>query len=815
MPFHFQIIKLSNYQIYQISLSIFKFSNLLKSYLKLALRNLWKNKAFSFLNISGLAIGMASAVLILLWIQNEVSYDRFHRNKDFIYEAWNRGTFDGKLQCWNSTPMTLGPTLKKDYPEIAEVARTTGGWFVTSAGNKKLSSEYLIVDPAFLTMFSFPLLQGNANTVLNNVYSIVITEKMGKKMFGEEDPMNKIIQIDRNNFKVTGILKDLPTNTRFSFDYLLPWDYLKKIGRDNNTDSWGDNSFNTFVQLKPYANPETVDAKIKDIIKLHTKGEEQEEVFLHPMSKWHLYSRFENGKIAGGEIETVRLFAVIAGFILLIACINFMNLSTARSEKRAKEVGIRKVAGAFKIALILQFLGESLFIAFISGVLALAMIQILLPSFDLLVGKELVLPFGNLYFWLYVLLFILITGVLAGSYPAFFLSSFQPISVLKGTFKKVRALITPRRLLVILQFSFAIILIISTLVVVRQIRYGQERNTGYDRSQLVYHFLTGDLNKNYSLLKNDLLRSGIALSVCRTFCPLTEVWSDTWSLEWQGKSPYDKTDFDHYSEDEGLVKTAGLKIIAGRDMNLEEFPTDSSAELLNESAAKAMGFKNPIGQLVKNGDQTYHVVGVIKDFIQHSPYEPIHPMFIEGSQTHNTFNVVNIKLGNRSSTADNMAKMEMLFRKYNPDYPFEYHFVDAQYAKKFDDTKRTATLSALFAGLTILISCLGLFGLASFVAAQRTKEIGVRKVLGASVLNLWKMLSRDFVALIIISLCIATPVAYYFMHEWLQNFEYRTGLPWWIFASAGAGALIITLLTVSYQSIKAALASPVKSLRTE
>ncbi len=788
---------------------------MLKNYLKLAWRNLWKNKAFSFLNISGLAIGMASAVLILLWIQNEVSYDRFHRNKDFIYEAWNRGTFDGKLQCWSSTPMTLGPTLKRDYPEIAEVARTTGGWFVTSVGNKKLSTEYLIVDPAFLSMFSFPLLQGNLSSALNNVYSIVITEKMAKKMFGEEDPMNKIIQIDRNNFKVTGILKDLPTNTSFSFDYLLPWDYLKKLGRDNNTDSWGDNSFNTFVQLKPHANPETVDAKIKDIIKVHTKGEEQEEVFLHPMSKWHLYSRFENGKIAGGEIETVRLFALIAGFILLIACINFMNLSTARGEKRAKEVGIRKVAGAYKSALILQFLGESLFIAFISGVIALAMIQIFLPSFDLLVGKELVLPFGNLYFWLFVLLFILITGVLAGSYPAFFLSSFQPVSVLKGTFKKVQALITPRRLLVILQFSFAIILIISTLVVVRQIRYGQERNTGYDRSQLVYHFLTGDLNKNYSLLKNDLLRSGIASSVCRTFCPLTEVWSDTWSLEWQGKSPYDKTDFDHYSEDEGLVKTAGLKIISGRDMNLEEYPTDSSAELLNESAVKAMGFKNPIGQLIKDGDQTYHVVGVIKDFIQNSPYDPIHPMFIEGSQTHNTFNVVNIKLGNLGSTADNMAKMEMLFRKYNPDYPFEYHFVDAQYAKKFDDTKRTATLSALFAGLTILISCLGLFGLASFVVTQRTKEIGVRKVLGASVTNLWKMLSRDFVALIIISLCIATPVAYYFMHEWLQNFEYRTGLSWWIFASAGAGALIITLLTVSYQSIKAALANPVKSLRTE
>jgi ABC-type antimicrobial peptide transport system permease subunit len=788
---------------------------MLRNYLKIAWRNLWKNKAFSFLNISGLAIGMASAVLIMLWIRNEVSYDRFHKNKDYIYEAWNREAFDGKMQCWNSTPKSLAPALKKDYPEIAEVARASGGWFVTSVGNKKLSTEYLIVDPAFLSMFSFPLLQGHAQTALNNVYSIVITEKMAKRMFGAEDPMNKIIQIDRNNFTVTGILKDLPTNTRFSFDYLLPWDYLKKIGRDDGLDSWGDNSYSTFVQLKPHVNPETVDAKIKDITKIHSKGEEQEEIFLHPMSKWHLYSRFENGKITGGEIETVRLFTLIAAFILLIACINFMNLSTARSEKRAKEVGIRKVAGAYKSALIMQFLGESLFIAFISGLVAFLMVQLFLPAFDELVGKELVLPYNNIYFWLAALSFVLFTGVLAGSYPAFFLSSFKPVSVLKGTFKKAQALVTPRKVLVVLQFSFAIILIISTLVVVDQIRYAQNRDTGYDRGRLVYHFLTGDLNKNYALIKNDLLSSGIAGAVCRTYCPLTEAWSDTWSVEWQGKSPYDKTDFDHYSTDEGLVKTAGLTIIEGRDMNLEEYPTDSSAVLLNQSAVKAMGFKNPIGQLIKNNDQTYHVVGVIKDFIIRSPYEPLQPMFIEGSQSHNTFNVINIKLDSHNSTTNNMAKMEMLFRKYNPDYPFEYHFVNEEYAKKFEDTKHTATLSALFAGLTILISCLGLFGLASFVGAQRTKEIGVRKVLGASVINLWKMLSRDFVALVLISLCMATPVAYYFMHNWLQDFQYRTELSWWLFASAGLGALIITLLTVSYQSIKAALANPVKSLRSE
>jgi ABC-type antimicrobial peptide transport system permease subunit len=783
-----------------------------KNYLLVAWRNLWKNKAFSLLNISGLAIGMASAILILLWIRNEVSYDRFHQHKDDIYEAWNRGSFDGSLQCWNNTPKILGPTLKKDYPEIQDVVRTNSGWFVTAVGEKKMSTQYLMADTGFLSMFSFPLVEGNKRTALNSVYSIVITEKMAKQMFGKEDAMNRQIRIDKNNFTVTGILKDLPSNTRFSFDYLLSWDFLKKIGFDD--DFWGNNSINTFVQLKANINPDLVNAKIKDITKIHSHGSVQEEVFLHPMVKWHLYSNFDNGKIAGGEIETVRLFGVIASFILLIACINFMNLSTARSEKRAKEVGIRKVAGAYKSSLILQFLGESLLISFISGVIALLLVQLFLPSFDLLVGKELALPYSSFYFWLAALSFVLLTGVLAGSYPAFFLSSFKLVSVLKGTFKKTQALVTPRKVLVVLQFSFAIILIISTLVVADQIRYAQNRNTGYNRNQLVYHFLTGDLPQKYPLLKDELLSSGIATSVARTSSPLTEVWSDTWSIEWQGKNPYDKTDFDHYSADEGLVKTAGLKLLQGRDMDLVQYPTDSLAVLLNESAVKAMGFKNAIGQLIRNDGQAYHVVGVIKDFVIRSPYEPLRPMFIEGSKSHNTFNVVNIKLNERNAVA-NMRKMEKLFRKYNPDYPFEYHFVDEEYAKKFDETKRTATLSGLFTGLTILISCLGLFGLASFVAAQRTREIGVRKVLGATVLNLWQLLSREFVGLILLSLCIATPTAYYFMHNWLENFPYHTNLSWWIFASAGAGALLITLLTVSYQSIRAALANPVKSLRSE
>ncbi len=786
---------------------------MIKNYLKIAWRNLIRNKAFSFLNISGLAIGMASAVLILLWIQNEVSYDRFHKKGDFIYEAWNRGQMDDRIQCWNNTPKILGLTLKKDYPEVEAVARKFNTWFVTSVGMRRFSSESMVVDPGFLTMFSFPLLRGNPNTALNDPYAVVITENMARRMFGNADPMNKQLRVDTMNYTVTGIMKDLPANTRFSFDFLVNWSLARRLQYDDSF--WDNNSVNTFVQLKPGVNPEAYNSKIKSISQVNSKGLVKEEIFLHPLSKWHLYSQFENGKPAGGEIVTVRLFMVIAAFILLIACINFMNLSTARSEKRAKEVGIRKVSGAYKSSLVMQFLGESLLIAFLSGMLAFALTAVFLPSFNLLIGKNLVLPYGNGHFWLYAILFILITGLMAGSYPAFFLSSFKPVSVLKGKFIQARSLVTPRRVLVVLQFSFAIILIISTLVVVQQIRFAQERDAGYNRSQLVYHYTTGDLKKNYALVKNELLQSGIATTVNRTSWPLTQIWSDTWDLGWQGKSPFDKTDFDRFSTDENLATLAGLKLIQGRDMDLVKYPTDSNAALLNESAVKAMAFKNPLGQLVTDDGKTYHVIGVIKNFILTSPYDPVKPMMIEGAVANNGLNVINIKLATGANMQDNLHKIENILKKYNPDYPFEYHFVDEDYAKKFDDTRRTATLSALFAGLTILISCLGLFGLASFMAVQRTKEIGVRKVLGASVLNLWKLLSKDFIILILISLCVAVPTSYYFMHNWLLQFQYRTPLSWWIFISAGAGAILITLLTVSYQSVRAAMGNPVTSLRTE
>jgi ABC-type antimicrobial peptide transport system permease subunit len=788
---------------------------MIKNFFKIALRNLWRNKAFSFINICGLAIGMAATTLIILWIQNEISYDQFHVKKDRIYEAWNKAVFSGELHCWNTTPKILARTAEKDIPEVERAVRVN--WpsnYLFSVGDKRLTVAGNIVDTGFLQMFSFPLLRGDADNALTNNYSIVITETLAKKLFANDDPMGRVVKIDnKDNFTVTGILQDLPNNTRFKFEYLLPWSYLRQIGEDDST--WGNNSTRTYMLLKQNASFASANSKIKGIKVKYDKDEDPKwELFLYPESRWRLYSSFKNGKEDGGLIEFVRLFSIIAALILIIACINFMNLSTARSEKRAKEVGIRKVVGARKKSLIAQFIGESILISFISGLIALFIIYVSLPAFGRLTDKKLFLDYGNLNFWVGGLGFILITGIIAGSYPAFFLSSFNPSRVLKGTFKSANALITPRKLLVVLQFTFAIILIICTSIVKQQIDHAQNRQLGYAKDHLVYHHLTGDLEKNYQLVKNELLSTGVAKSVTKTGSPLTQGWSDTWGFEWQGKDPNDRTDFDRFCADENLGNTAELTFVKGRDFDLKNFPTDSAGAILNESAAKAMNFKDPIGQVIKDDQKEFHVVGVIKDFILQSPYYPTKPMVILGAKL-NWFNIINFKLNGSNSTADNLKRAEAIFKKYNPEYPFEYQFVDEEYAQKFKSERRTGTLAALFAALTIFISCLGLFGLATYMAENRIKEIGVRKALGASVTGITTLLSKDFLKLVMISFALACPIAWWMMYEWLQKYPYRVSIQWSVFVFAGCLSFLISLFTVSYQSIKAAVANPVKSLRTE
>jgi ABC-type antimicrobial peptide transport system permease subunit len=789
---------------------------MIKNYLKITWRNLLRHKAFSLINIAGLAIGMASSALIILWIQNEVSFDQFHTKKARLYSVYNRSVFDGKLWCWNTTPKVMAKTLKQDYPQIEGVSRTNGCNFLFTVGNKHINVQGNFTDPGFLTMFSFPLIKGNVNSALNTVHDMVITEKLSKKLFGNENAMGKTIKIDSNAyFTVTGVLKDLPNNTQFNFEYLMPWSYLKKIGGDDQ--GWGNNSIQTWALLKPGVTEAEANHSIVNITRSHSNIKDI-DVFLHPSSKWRLYSEFDQkGKVSGGRIVTIRIFALIATFILLIACINFMNLSTARSEKRAREVGIRKVVGALRGSLIYQFLGESILIALIAGIIAIVVVQLSLPGFNKLTQKELFIPYSNPYFWLAALSFILFTGVISGSYPALYLSSFKPVSVLKGTFRAANALITPRKLLVVVQFTFAVVLIVCTIIIRQQLQYAQDRETGYKKDNLVYVMLTGDMQKNYQSIKNELVSIGAATSVTKTSAPITQGWSDSWDFKWDGKDMSKKIDFNIFNTDGGLVKTMGLKIIAGRDIDVKIYPTDSMAMILNETAVKTMGFKNPIGQIVKNGTagnyDNWHVVGVVKDFILQSPYEPVKAMIIQGPKS--WFNFIHFKLNNAHTTAENLKLAEKVFKKYNPDYPFEYNFVDEDYARKFGDEQRTGTLASLFAGLTIIISCLGLFGLATYMAQNRIKEIGVRKILGASVTGVTALLSKDFLKLVMISFAIATPIAYTAMYKWLSGYTYRISISIWVFVLTALLTVIISLITVSFQAVKAALANPVKSLRSE
>ena len=786
---------------------------MLKNYWKIAVRNLLRSKGFSFLNIAGLALGMASATLILLWIQHESSYDTFHEKDARLYELMTHHYADGKWGTGTLTPDIMPPAIKKDCPEVEDIVRMT--WnsnLLFNYKDKAIKAEGAATDTGFLTAFSFPLLKGDARTALRDPFSIVVTEQMARKVFGDEDPMNKVVKMDnKDNFKVTGVLKDLPDNSQFNFEFIMSYNFMTMKGYVDS--DWTDVNARAFVLLKPHVSPGTVNARLKDMIRQYSGGKTTTEAFIYPLNKIRLYSDFENKKPSGGRITTVRIFGLVAALILLIACINFMNLSTARSERRSREVGIRKVVGARKPALILQFLCESMLIALVAGVLALVIVEASLPAFGKLTGKHLVIGYANPYFWLCALGFVLITGLLAGSYPAFFLSSFRPAAVLKGGLLKVNALLTPRKVLVVTQFTIAVVLIVSSLVIARQIQYAEGRRTGYDQRNLIYMQMEGDIRAHFSSIKQAILQSGAATAVSMTTSPLTQIYSRGSSLAWEGMAPNTHISFMRTGSTGNIVKAAGLKLVAGRDLDPDAYPTDSTGCLLNETAVKAMGIKNPVGQWIFDDPVKWHIVGVVKDFVTGNPYEPVLPMIVKGPKFY--MSIVHIKLNGEQSIRQNLAELEKIFKVYNPSYPFEYHFIDADYAAKFDNERLTGQLASLFAGLTILISCLGLFGLAAYMAESRTKEIGIRKVLGASVMNISLLLSSGFVRLVLISILVATPIAWYVTHKWLQGYSYRVNVQWWWFAAAGLVAVGIAVLAVCTQSIKAAMSNPVKSLRTE
>ncbi|RZK47549.1 MAG: FtsX-like permease family protein [Pedobacter sp.] len=784
---------------------------MLRNYLTIAWRNILKNKTYSAINIAGLAIGMAGFIMIATWIANEMSVDQFHTNKEQLYKVWNKTTTPQNVQAGDITAGPLAKSLEKDYPEVKHAARIY--WSIDrlfNYGDQSIKAKGNDVDKPFLQMFSFPLLAGNIQHALDDPNNIVITENLAKRLFGSEDPMNKLVKIDNSqSYKVSGVLKDLPANTTFDFEYLVPLE-----GNENYYgNSWNNNSFYTFVQLHAGITEDVFNQKVAKHVTRYAP-DEQIEIFLHPLSKSYLYTRFENGKVAGGRIEIIYLLLVVGLLVLGIACINFMNLSTAQSQNRAKEVGVRKVIGAGKSSLIKQFLTESMLISAFACVLALVIVTLLLPAFNLLAERDLAIAYDQPLLWLGLLVFVLITGLLAGSYPAFFLAAFRPIKVLKGQLVNAAQGFTARKVLVVVQFSIAIVLIVSTSIIYEQINYVQKRNTGYNVNNLVEVPIEGDINRNYEIIRSELLSQGAITSIAKTSLSVTLDGATSAGLEWSGMDPeLAGMNFSRFGTTGNFIQTMGLKLLQGRDINQQVYPGDSLSLILNATAVKTMGLKDPVGKIINWSGKQYTVVGVFDDFIIGSPYSRISPMVVLGTN-YWTYNLV-MRLNPDHEISRNLAMAETIFKKYNPSYPFTFNFVDKEYQKKFNDQQQTGMIAGLFAGLTIFISCMGLFGLAMHMAGNRKKEIGVRKVLGASVAGITNMLAKDFVSLVLIAITIAIPISWYLMNKWLLDFEYRISIGWLTFFLVGMGAIAIAVITVSFQAVKAALANPVKSLRTE
>ncbi len=792
-------------------------SDMLASYLTIALRIIKKNKGYSFINISGLAVGLASAILILLWVQNEISYDRFHAKADRIYKMLSRDYFNGRTDVWQTTPSLMAPELKRSFGEVEDAVRYRDVFFLVKAGEERFNDQGGFADPSFFHLFDFPMHEGNRDA-LTNEFGIVLSEPMALKLFGSVNCVGKVVEVnDGDEFTVTGVLKPFPPNTDFQFGYLLPWKYMTRLGWDAY-DNWTQTNAVSFVLLHEKASAEAFQSRVSTIVQRNVEEGDgsTREIIAHPLTKAHLYSRAENGELVRGRIETVRLFSAIAVLIILIACINFMNLSTARSEQRAREVGIRKVVGAPGTSLITQFMSESMLLVVFALVVALLLVQLSLGAFNSIVETPLQMDFTNPMHWLFTLSLVFCTGLLAGGYPAFYLSAMQPLRVLKGVFKHVNAIISPRKVLVVLQFTFAIVLSICAIMVQQQIEFAMNRDAGYEKPGIVYNFTQGEVPQHFEAIRNELIGSGAAISVTRTFSPVTYIWNAHNGYSWQGSTEEDKTSkiFLQFGSDVDLVKTFGITIKQGRDLDIHTYPSDTAAMLLNETAVTMMGLSNPIGEVIRNEDgEIYHVVGVVQDFIVGSPYQEVGPMMIKGWT--DRYGVVNFRLNPSLSQAEALLKAEQVFKKYNPEYPFEYSFADDYYNRKFGNEKKTATLAGLFATLAIFISCLGLFGLAAYMAENRTKEIGIRKVLGATTASITTLISAEFVKLVVISIIIASPIAYYLVNKWLQSFNYRVPIGLSVFLITAGAAVVIAITTVSFQSLKAARANPVKSLRSE
>ncbi|MBN8651218.1 MAG: ABC transporter permease [Cytophagales bacterium] len=796
------------------------YTDMLSNYFKVALRVMLRNKSYSFINLFSLALGITAFAFLFLWIQNEFSYDQFHADKERLYKVWNRYDANGKINCWDVTARVLAPTLVEEYTGVESAISYTawGEQHLFIEGDKRiLKTTGAYADDAILTMFSFPLISGDAKTAFKDPMSIAITEKFAQELFGDKEAFGETVTIGEGgesfSLTVTAVLKDLPSNTDFRFEYIIPYKLVEMLS--GKEIKWGINSVYTYVKLKPGTDVNQFNDGVKDIVKTHSKNPDTQEVFLYPLTKMRLYSRFENGVQAGGRIEIIRLLGILGICLLAIACINFINLSTARAQRRSKEVAVRKVTGAFRNSLIGQFLCESMLLAFGAGVLSLLAVYMGLPYFSRLIGSQLVLEFTNLNFWLGGLALIMVVGLLAGSYPALYVSAFKPVKILKGIGVAASGKSRLRAALVVFQFGIAITLMVSVFVVQRQITYVQNRDAGYEKANLVYQYFTGTLGKNFNAYRNDLLQARVATSVTKTSTPITDRWSNTSGIEWNGKDPDDKTMFERIYADQHFATTAGLTVVRGRDMDLDKFPTDSTAVVLNEAAAKAMGFADPIGEIIKDNGVEWHVIGIVKDFILTSPFHKVEPVLLFGCNQSWAFSVAHIKLNINNPMQENIRVMEELSKKYNPDYPFEYQFVDAAYARKFANLETTRTITLLASFLTIVIAGLGLLGLSTYMIEVRVKEIGIRKVMGGSVLSITKMLTWSSIKPILIAVLIFGPKAWFVMNWWLSSYPYRISVGVLTIPIAALAVIGLAMLITGTQTIRAAQANPVESLRNE
>jgi putative ABC transport system permease protein len=791
---------------------------MLKNYIKTAFRNLVHSKTHSLINIIGLSVGMATAMLIGLWIWSELSFDKYHKNYERIARLMQHQTVNGEINTLKAMPIPAALELRQSFGSEFKyiILSSWTNFHVLSFKDKHMSMKGNFMEPDAPDMLSLEMKYGSKGG-LKDPSSILLSASSSKAIFGDANPIDKILKLDSTDVKITGVFEDLPINSSFNnISFIAPWSlYGNSDEIKQATYNWNHNSFQIFVQVADNKDIANVSARIKDIKfdKADQKGKQlKPQVFLHPMKQWHLYDEFKDGFNTGGNIQYVWLFGIIGAFVLFLACINFMNLSTARSQKRAKEVGIRKTIGSLKGQLIAQFFSESLLMAALAFALSLLMVQITLPFFNEVSDKKLFIPWTNPVFWMLASGFTIFTGLIAGSYPALYLSSFRPVKVLKGSFRIGSLASFPRKVLVVLQFTISIIMIIGTIVVFRQVKFAKNRPAGYNSEGLILvRPYTEDFHTHFNAIRNDLLQTGLITEVAESGNQITQSSRTIGGYEWKGKVPSISDEFSARAVSPEYGKTVGWKLIAGRDFSRTS-RSDSLALIVNEAAVKYMRLTNPVGETVSLGDSKFTIIGVVKDMIAESPYDPVKQTLFYFLPESGLLNI-RIKAGVRLREA--LDRIEAVCKKYSPAAPFDYKFVNEEYIAKFAAEERIGQLASIFSVLAIFISCLGLFGLASFIAEQRTKEIGLRKVLGASVFSVWRLLSKDFALLVIISLIIATPTAYYFMNHWLENYQYRSEISLWIFAIAGLGAMLMTLITVSFHAIKAAIANPTEALRSQ